>query len=714
MIEEQLVPDQPEETTDTTVSNEATTEPTGEFRTENPGEPQPEPPVEPQEEQQEETPEVHPVIAEEITSNETPETSGQNASEPSETTSAAHEQLAVVEEHPEVDEETGHVYEYVVHDNQDLHADFDKLTEAELISLIKSVGKNEDLTQTADFFRRLREPLDRRLYAARQEAEAAFIEAGGVKEEFTFKSPLREAFNAAYGIYKAKREENRQRLETEKKHNLEKKKAILAKIKVLAEGDETEQSLQQLKDLQAEWKLIRAIPQENNEEMWNLYHYYVDLFYDKLSINYELKELDRQKNLEIKIDLCTKVDALQEEQSIKKALMMLRKYQEDWKATGPVPKEFKDEIWNRFRETVDKVYQSKKSVIDALEAERDANLKAKTALCEQAEAGSQFTSTSIKQWVEQAKVMEQLMAEWKKVGQVNAKMNDAIWERFKSALNAFYARKNDYFKELSASRVENLKKKTELCEKAESLANSDQYNETSKAFKQLQEEWKAIGPVPEKHTEKIWKRFRTACDQFFERKNEFFKSREGDQQANLTAKLALIDELEALVKTEDAGKLTEGVKAIQEKWSAVGFVPMKQKEEINLRFKAGLDAIYQRIRKEIQSNNYQRHHSKYEVIARSSEGKSTLHSEERRLIDRIKVLQAEVIQYQNNLGFFAHSKNASALTKQVEDSIRETQKKIDALNDQLRVLRNVKQGNQEPKANESPAAEPTPDPTPES
>ncbi len=574
-------------------------------------------------------------------------------------------------------------------------ASLKKHSKEELVAMAWEAAKMPELNEASQTFRKLRPIIEVLWNADFQAALQVFIENGGVREDFEYADTTKEDYNSAYKEFANRRDAYRKQLEQEKVKNLDAKRAILNQIKEIAEQEDSSGSLQQIKDLQNQWKAIRAIPNEAREELWNKYTYFLDKFYDNLGINNELKELDRRKNLEVKIELCKKMDALLEETSLRKTIVMQKKYWEDWKNTGPVPMEAKDMMWERFKEAADKVYEIITNKYKEFEGERQTNLDAKIALCEKADELALYEANTVKEWVAKIDDANKLFEEWKAVGPVSNKLSDEIWDRFKAAINKFYDNKNTFFKNIEKARTENLRIKNELCTKAEELQNSEDWGNATKSLLAFQDEWKKTGPVHEKHSEKVWIRFRTACDVFFERKKEFFASKIQDETKNLEAKNQIITQLEELAKAESSEDMIERVKNLQDEWGNYGFVPIKQKDDIQKRFKAVLDSIYQRIRKDFQSNNVTRHRSHYEVIAKQSDGKDMLYSEEKRLSERIKLMKHDIDTWQNNMGFFASSKNSGTFTKQIEDKIKDAQKKISALSDQLRTLRNVKTGKPE-------------------
>lgn len=560
----------------------------------------------------------------------------------------------------------------------------------QLLEMAKQASENESIPEAAEEFRKVRPYLQHAWTQNRQSALNEFVENGGEAKDFEFDDASKKLFDQYYKVFAAKRDAFRKKVDEERNQNLIEKRKILAELKLIVDEEETSQSLNKIKDIQSRWKAIRGIPMEHREELSNQYNHFLDVFYGNHSQNNELKDLDRRKNRDAKLKLVEKMGLLMAEKSHHMSLAQHKLIWEEWRNIGPVPEVFKEELYKLFKKTGDEVYEEIQKELNALDEIRKTNLDAKIILCEKAEEFSRFNATLAKDWIEQVPLANQLFEQWKAVGPVPQKESESIWNRFKQALDLFYLNKNNFFKLLQAQKNQNLKEKAALCEKAEALMNEENWNLTTKEFIKLQEDWKKIGPIPEKSGDKLWKRFRHACDNFFSRKNEHFSSLIQDQTKNLEAKQEILERLEELVKTEDNEDLSDKIKNLQDEWNTYGFVPIKQKEAIQKRFKEALDALYGRIRKDFASNSRQRHRSQYEVIARSTEGNKMLSGEEKRIQDRIRILKADIDTLQNNIGFLSNSKNAANLTKLVNEQIAQNQKKLSGLMDQLRVLRDVK------------------------
>ncbi|OYU95995.1 MAG: hypothetical protein CFE21_06170 [Bacteroidetes bacterium B1(2017)] len=567
--------------------------------------------------------------------------------------------------------------------------DFANLSKADLLKTALKALAEKELEEALLIFKSVKPYLDQHNAEEKAEALAKYLEEGGDKDGFEFKGDgSKEQFNQAFTDLRQRKEDARKRQEAEKLENLKKKEAILEEIKKLNDSEETTQSLKKLKELQGEWKKIKNVPKEHIEKLWESYRVLNEIFYDRLSINNELKDLDRSKNLDHKIELLGKANELTSETNIKKALIGVKKLQEDWRFIGPVAKEASDDIWNRFKAEVDKVYAMIKSKTEEMEKERMVNLEAKKELLEKAKTLANFQTQRIKEWMDQSNSVNELMEAWKKIGHVPMANRDQVWNEFRDARNAFFANKNNFFKGMHAERNANLKAKEELCVKAETIAaNPIDWNKQTDELKKLQEAWKKIGQAPEKVNDAVWRRFRTACDSFFEKKSERYASQQTEQTANLTAKQALIQKLEELSASENHQNIFQELKQIQTDWNAIGFVPVSQKEPINKKYNELLDTLYgkhKQLNKEIRGD---RDKQNFELMAGSPNGLAKLQREERVLMERIRGLKKDMETWDNNLGFFKSGNAKNPLAEQIQDKINIAQKHVQGLEEKLKALK---------------------------
>ncbi len=566
---------------------------------------------------------------------------------------------------------------------------FDSLSKAEIVKAAQDAVQSDNLRDASDRLKALRTAYENVQREEQQKALAEYIEGGGERDGFSMPhDSSKYIFYATFEILKKRKEEQRQQIEKQKQDNLKLKQDILDKIKAIVDGEESKDSIEQIKFLQSEWKRIKVIPQEHAQKLWDTYSFYIDKFYDNRSIFYELKELDRQKNLAAKIELCLRVDELKKQTSMKQCMMLLNKYHEDWKSIGPVPKEVSEELWQRFKGASDIIHEIYRAYLTELEGIQTVNLQKKKELVEKAQEIAKKPIEKGKDWNERSKEYEALLAEWKTIGMVPREHNN-IWDNFRGIIDEFYKQKNNHFKEMNKGRMENYRKKEELCLKAEALKDSTEWGRTSKELVKLQEDWKTIGAVPDKYNESIWKRFRAACDAFFNTKNEKFASQKTDHANNLEIKNAIISKLEELSKTTDYSVMANEVRAAQDEWNATGHVDIKIKDSLYKKYNAALDALYDSLRKNSSEFEQTQNKQRFEQLANQPEGKFRLQSEGRKLQDRIRVLQEANDTLQNNIGFFANSKNAESLKKKVEEDIAANLKNITKLKEQLQVLKGL-------------------------
>jgi hypothetical protein len=433
-----------------------------------------------------------------------------------------------------------------------------------------------------------------------------------------------------------------------------------------------------------EWKEVRTVPKEYHDVISADYKALIDRYYDNLSIFNELKDLDREKNLEVKIELIKKVEALKDEASLRKAIVTLNKYHEDWKNTGPVRKEISDEIWSRFKSASDVVIDKIKAQRAEADAVRLKNLESKTLLVEKSEAAITALPENIADWQKLSKELDSYFEEWKKIGPVPTANNEEIWIRFQTVRNTFYQQRKNFFKELNKNKVENLKLKEQLCEKAEALKDSDEFMKTTDILKDLQDQWKKIGPVSEEHSQPIWNRFRTSLEYFFERRNTFFDERKKNESSAVEARELIISKIQSL-SSENQDITFELLKNIQQEWNKCGFVSGKRFHNLNNKYQKLIDPLFQNLREQNKQERVKNVHNHVQGMSQSPDGKSKLKIEERRLRETIKKIEDEISTIDNNKNFFQLSKNAESVLKQFDDKIKKLKEQKDRLLAELKV-----------------------------
>ena len=499
-------------------------------------------------------------------------------------------------------------------------------------------------------------------------------------------SDIEESFKSLYEQFKAERAEYNKTLDKERGENLEKKKAVLEALKALVETQEDiNATFPAFRDIQARWKEIGPVPAANFRDINDSYQYYVVKFYDMVKINHELRDLDFKKNLEVKEKFCEAAEKLAENPNVVEAFRELQKLHEQWKEYGPVAKEFRDSIWDRFRAATAVINKKYQAHFEDLKGEQAENLAAKSKLCEKVEeiaAKAEAGEVASNEWNVLASQIEGIQKEWKSIGFASKKDNQKIYDRFRAACDRFYLKKRDFYVDYKGSMVENLAKKVKIVEQAEALKASTEWKKATDQFIQLQKQWKEIGPVAHKKGDQLWKRFRAACDEFFAERDKNAKP-ENDYHFNLKAKKKIIEEINAYVPSDDAAANEEAAKEFIQKWQAIGFVPFKEKEKIAAAYKEAFQAKFPGMNTRGGQRGSGRNFQK------------APRSEQDILIQQYNALQQDIDTYENNIGFFAMSKNSEPLIKQMRDKIEVAKGELKALQDKIRQMEEAEAANEQ-------------------
>ena len=578
----------------------------------------------------------------------------------------------------EMDEE-----EEMIEDSTEL----DALNKLQLVELLEETVKNSDIQAIKDKVAAIRLHFNKLNKEDMDNELEQFLKSGGAMEAYQHKEdPLEQRFNEAFGIFKASRAKMNEDIEKQKQENLAKKQAILEELKTIIASDESlKKTYDDFRALQDRWKEIGSVPATENSNLWNTYHFLVEQFFDKVRIGRELRDLDMKKNLAAKIELCEKAEELLDEKSMTKAFKALQKLHEDWKEIGPVPQEKKDEIWERFKAASDKINQIRREHYAKLQDGQNANLEAKKGLCEKAEALLEEEYTSVNAWQKKSDELSEIFAVWKTIGPASKKDNEEIWARFKAVMDAFFAKKKEFFAEMKERQNENLERKTQLCIEAEALMDSTDWKNATEQLKKIQEEWKTIGPVPKRHTDKIWKRFRAACDTFFNRKNEHFSGRKSEEEANLAAKKALLEEIRAFQLTSNRSENMEAIKAFQKRWIEIGYVPFRQKEAINKEYRELIDGLFDAMRRSQNEASANEFREMMENWKDDPSGSEKVRREHSTLQTKIQKLRDEIAAMENNIGFFSTSKNSELMRAEYEKKISKAKEDLKLLEDKLKM-----------------------------
>ncbi len=519
-------------------------------------------------------------------------------------------------------------------------------------------------------------------------AHTAFIEAGGDEVEFVAgEDPYEKDIKEQLKRYRKLRKDLNKQLDSEKEDNLKRKFDLIEKIKSLINNEESiNKTFNEFRELQREWREIGLVPQSKMKNLWDTYHFHVENFYDYIKINRELRDLDLKKNLELKIELCENAEELLVEPSIIKAFNTLQKYHEQWREIGPVPRENKDDIWERFKHITSIINKKHQEFFESKKVEQKKNLEAKTALCEKVEEICSQDINSFKDWDTKSKELVELQKIWRTIGFAPKKENNKIYDRFRSACDNFFNKKRDFYSKNKEEQQNNLQQKIDLCVQAESLQESTDWKKATQEFINIQKKWKEIGPIPRKHSDTIWKRFRAACDYFFDKKSEHFSDVDSEQIDNLKLKEDLIAELENFKSTGDVNENLRILKDIQRRWTEIGHVPFKKKDALQNKFREEISKLFDQLSINEDKRNMLKFKTKMSTFAESSRGQSKMRMEREKYMNKLKQLENDLVLLDNNIGFFTVSKNAEALIEDVKKKIEDTRQKIESLKDKIRVI----------------------------
>ena len=520
-----------------------------------------------------------------------------------------------------------------------------------------------------------------KLHIAEREAKLkAYLEAGGDPEQYQITpDELEEHFKAEMGIIKEKRAKLFKEQEAEKQENLTKKLAIIDKIKtMITTPDEANKNYQEFKTLQQQWREIKNVPAEKANELWRNYQLYVEQFYDMLRLNSEAREYDFKKNLELKTALCEAAEKLADEEDVISAFHQLQKLHQEYREIGPVAKEQREEIWNRFKAASTVINKRHQQHFEGVRAKEEDNLARKTALCEKVEAIAAEENKGSGDWEKHTKEIIDIQAEWKTIGFAPQKMNVKIFERFRAACDDFFGRKAEYFKGLKSTFKENADKKRELIEKAKALQDSTDWKSTSDKLVALQKEWKTIGMVPKKLGDQLWNEFLGACNKFFEARNAAGAGQRSEEHSNLEKKRGIIAQLKAAAE-EASDNIQEKVQSLVEEYQAVGHVPFKEKDKLYEEYHAVLDKLYKDLNISVAKRRLNNFKQNLKQVA--ERGSNALDNERARLFRQYEALKQEIQTYENNLGFLnVSSKKGNSL-------IDEMNRKVQKLKDDMNLVR---------------------------
>lgn len=549
----------------------------------------------------------------------------------------------------------------------------------EVLDRVKEIAHSDD-TPLKDEVEYLKTIFYKLHIAEREAKQKEYLEAGGNPETYQVTpDELEEAFKAEMGIIKERRQQQAREQEAEKQDNLKKKLALIDKLKtMITSPEEASKTYQEFKTLQQEWRDIKSVPAENANELWRTYQLYVEQFYDLLKLNSEARELDFKKNLEAKTRLCEAAEKLADEPDVISAFHQLQKLHSEYRETGPVSKELREEIWQRFKAASTIINKRHQQHFDDLRAREEENLQKKTELCEKTEAIAAEENKGSADWERHTQEIIAIQQEWKTIGFAPQKMNVKIFERFRATCDDFFARKAEYFKTMKETFKDNAEKKRALVEKAKALQDSTEWRSTSDKFIALQKEWKTIGMVPKKLGDQLWEEFVAACNKFFEARNAAGAGQRNEERQNLEKKRDVIARLKEVTANAEEN-VQEKIQKLTEEYNSIGHVPFKEKDKLYKEYREVLDSLY----KELNINAAKRRLNKFKDNLKqvAEKGEGALENERTRLNRQYEALKQEIKTYENNLGFLSVS------SKKGNSLIDEMNRKVQKLKDDMQLVK---------------------------
>jgi len=566
--------------------------------------------------------------------------------------------------------------------------DYSGNSKSELVETLGLIIDNRPPAEIREDVDRIKGLFYKKLRTETDERKSKFLESGGKIEDYKiYVDPLDHRVKELLDKYREKKTDYSKIQEAEKYENLKKKYEIIDKIKDLVNREESiNKTFHEFRELQNQWHITGIVPQSSLKDLWENYHHNVEIFYDYIKINKELRDLDLKKNLELKVRLCERAEELLLEPNPINAFRLLQDYHNQWREIGPVPMETKNEIWERFKEATSKINKRHHEYFEKQKDDQRKNLEAKIALCEKVEEINLLELKSFKDFDEKAETVVELQKMWRTLGFAPKKQNNKVYQRFREGCDAFFEKKRGFYADNKEVQQTNLQMKTELCIQAESLQDSTDWKTTSDALIKLQKGWKDVGPVPRKQSERIWKRFRKACDHFFNLKAAHFATLDTSYEDNLKAKTAIIIELESFDPGADVQVAFDRLKEIQRKWTEIGFVPFNMKEEITNRYRNALNKQFDKLKIGEDDKNILKYRTKLDNLKANPKASRKVRNEREKFFTKIKQLESDIVLWENNIGFFAKSSKADNMIKEVEEKIENAKKMIKVLEEKVKMI----------------------------
>ena len=559
-------------------------------------------------------------------------------------------------------------------------------TKAELIEALKLLIDKE-VDAVKDEVESIKQLFYKKTKLEIEEQKKQHIEAGGVEEEFILaKDELEETFKSLLNQFRGKKAAFMAQLEKEKESNLLQKQHLLEQMKALVESsDDVSTHINEFRALQQKWKTIGPVPQIASTDLWKQFNLFQESFWDLIKINNELREYDFKKNLESKSFLCDAAEKLAEDEDVLSAFQQLQKLHEEWHELGPVAREIREQIWNRFKEASTAINKKHQAYYDIIRKQEEENYELKIALIDKIEGFDFSNLNSYRAWDEATKSFLAWQEEWRKIGFAPRKINQKIYDRYRKACDKFFLAKGEFFRETKNVLNQNSDKKKELCEKAEALKDSVEWKETTDKLIQLQKEWKTVGPVAKKYSDELWKRFIAACDYFFEQKNKNTSGEKNAETENLIKKKELILKVTGLEKTDNPSDAQTALRALMAEWNAIGHVPFKEKDKIYKEYREAVDKQFETLN--MESSNRRMDNFRTTVKDLGGKNENKLIRDREKLMHAFEHLKSEIATYENNIGFFTSaSKNGGGLIKEMERKIESLKAECKEIEEKIKLI----------------------------
>lgn len=564
---------------------------------------------------------------------------------------------------------------------------FAVLKTEEIVAEMQKLIETCPMGQIKDVIEKLPEIFEKQYKQEYEQALAEFTADGTPAADFNYKNENKEKFYDLYKLFKEKRITAAKQIEVDREKNLQIKLQLIEELKELVQKEEAlNKTFQEFKDIQERWRNTGLVPQNRVNDLLETYHHHVENFYNYIKINKELRDLDLKRNLDAKINLCEEAEKLVENKDINDAFKQLQLLHTRWKEIGPIPKEQQEPVWERFKAATSKINDSYHKFFESLKQEQEDNLKVKEEICGKAAAIAAAEYQGIKEWNAAAQNIIELQEEWKHSGTVPQKERNRVFKTFRASCDTFFNRKREFYKQMLEEQEKNLELKTKLCEKVEAIKDSTDWKITTDKIISYQKEWKKIGPAPRKYSNKIWFRFRAACDEFFNNKNAHFKSIDSEQEKNLEAKKALIEEVKQFQLVDDNEENIKKLKEFQARWNDIGFVPIKEKEAVQEEFRKIINTYFDKLNLDEFDKNLEKYRAKINSLDSSENKEFKIINEREKLIVKIRQLENDIHTWENNIGFIAKSNKSEGLIRELTSKIEKTKQRLALLQEKLKAI----------------------------